>query len=131
MSQHLSGEQVSAWVAGDRPAAVAEHCAACPACRDEVTRFEGALAGFRDGVRLISVPRPAFESPEHRWRLAPRWALAGVVAAVLIAIPFYRPGSPAPGEISDSMLFDQVNAQLARRVPGAMEPLSALAWPEE
>ena len=79
-----------------------------------MTRFEGALAGFRDGVRLISVPRPAFEIPERRWRLAPRWALAGVVAAVLIAIPFYRPGSPAPGEISDSMLFDQANAQLAR-----------------
>lgn len=131
MSQHLSGEQLSAWVAGDRPAEVAEHCAACPVCRDEVTWFEGALSGFRDGVRLMAAPRPAFEIPERRWGFAPRWALAGALAAVLAAIPLYRGGSPAPVEISDSVLLDQVNAQLARRVPGAMEPLSALAWPEE
>lgn len=137
MSQHLSGEQLSAWMTGDRPAEVAEHCAGCPACRDEVARFTGSLASFRDGLRLMAVPRPAFEFPERprwmilKWRLSPRWALAGALLAVLAVIPLYRRGDPAPVEISDSALFDQVNVQLARRVPGAMEPLSALAWPEE
>ena len=40
---------------------------------------------------------------------------------------------PAPAvmvaaEMSDAVLFDQMNAQLSQGVPNAMEPLAALVW---
>ena len=132
MSEHLNDRQVSEWMAGERPAELSAHVEVCAACRGEVTRFDAILGSFHDGVRSMSKEAPVIRVPGRKW--VPRLVRAGALAALLAAITLYQPRRApvvvAVVEVSDSVLFEQVNAQLARRVPGAMEPLEALTWPE-
>ncbi len=131
MSEHLSDRQFSEWMAGERPEELVAHVGVCAACRGEVARFDALLGSYREGVRSMSAEAPVIRVPTARW--VPRLVLAGALATLLAAITLYPP-RPAPVvaavEVSDLVLFEQVNAQLARRVPGAMEPLAALTWPE-
>ena len=132
MSEHLSDRQFSEWMAGERPEELVAHVGVCAACRGEVTRFDALLGSYREGVRSMSAEAPVIRVPTVRW--VPRLVLVGALATLLAAITLYPP-RPAPVavaavEVSDLVLFEQVNAQLARRVPGAMEPLAALTWPE-
>ncbi len=139
-TQHFTGDQVSQWVAGEKPAELAAHLEVCGACSAHVTRFETVLAGFHDGIHdaTASVRIPAFEPPSAAWQFAPRWALAGAVAAFVVAVPFYRGADqprpvpvPSPvvvAEVSDAQLLEQINAQLARHVPGPLEPLESLSY---
>jgi hypothetical protein len=141
---HLNADQLAAWLAGDRSAEASAHLQGCAVCQAEVTSFESAIVSFRSGVHAAAErPRPAiWGTPQPRFslRAAPAWgwALAAACAAVLAVSPFYqagpepqderRPTPVATAELSDSALFEQMNAQLARSVPRSMEPLAALAW---
>jgi len=49
MTQHLTWEQISAYLIGD--AGTPAHAGECVLCRSEVARFESALADFRGSVR--------------------------------------------------------------------------------
>jgi len=149
-SQHLSSEQVSAWIAGDRPEQFAAHLQDCAECRAEISAFESVTGALRSQLQQAasSTRIPAFQPKgESFWggRLSgSRWALACALTAALIAIPIYQQQHktlqqknipPAPvlsSEISDAALLQQVDAQLSRGVPGSMEPLTALVWsPQE
>jgi hypothetical protein len=45
MTQHLTWEEISAYLIGD--AGTPAHAGECVSCRAEVARFESALADFR------------------------------------------------------------------------------------
>jgi len=48
MNQHLSSEQISRWIAGERTNEQERHASACPQCRAELDHLENALSLFRD-----------------------------------------------------------------------------------
>jgi anti-sigma factor RsiW len=138
---HLNSNQFAAWMAGDRPAEIAVHLDGCVVCRAEVTRFESAVSRLRSSLSAVSDAQriPVFRPPSRAWGLrmitpALGWSVAAAVAVVLMAVPFYKAFEPsakphsirqvAAADVSDAVLFEQVNAQLSRNVPGAMEPLA-------
>jgi hypothetical protein len=148
-SLHLNADQLAAWLAGDRSAEAAAHLHSCAACQSQVASFESAVSNFRSGLTTIAEsPHPATlqtsktsRSPSwFRPVFSPGygWAVAAVLVAVLAVVPFYKTGgnSPQPprtppiaiAEVSDTALFEQMDAQLARSVPRSMEPLAALSW---
>lgn len=91
---HLSEEQISAWIAGERSREVEDHLLTCSTCACEVERTAKALSLFRES---------GFQIADY-WRRQPalarshtEWALATVVIAIaLIAIAVLRhpPASP-------------------------------------
>jgi hypothetical protein len=138
MNRHLSADEISALVAGEGYAEsqTTGHLSECLECREEVARMEILLLSFRTSVQAIDARPPRSWQPagvsERRWMTAPRWALAGAFVAAVLSVAVYRSHrtEPVPKiyEVTDAVLLQQVDAQLARSIPGSMEPLVALAW---
>jgi predicted anti-sigma-YlaC factor YlaD len=138
MNAHLTEDQFSWWLAGEREAAVGRHLEACAECRAGLAAFEQTISQFRDAVQSAPVPAARMAGESARTRPL-RWALAAVAAAVLIAVPVYRVSEErerreqaaraAEVAASDALLLNQVDAEISRAVPATMEPLLKLvAW---
>jgi len=109
----------------------------CAECREELIRLHGALSDFRDSMRSWSAAegaplRPMWrtESPHRTHRL--RWALVAMALVLLAAIPVYlareRP-HPVDTSAEDTVLLEQIDANVSRTVPATMEPLTRLvSW---
>ena len=91
MKTHLSEEQISACIAGERSREAESHLRDCPECAAQIASTQKSLLLFRDS---------AFQSAEY-WQKQPqkpassrtiRWAAAAiaVTAAVLIAVTTHR-----------------------------------------
>lgn len=134
--RHLSSVQLSECVAGQPDPGTARHLESCPACRAELDQFREVLHGFRGAVRnwsenqaraaLVIDARP----PDSRsWVASHQLAFALLLAAVcIVASLVWRGGENAPA--SDSLLLNQVDAQVSRTVPSSMEPLMKLVVQE-
>ena len=98
MYSHLSEEQISAWVAGERSWEAQAHLAECAACAAEGEQTAGALARFREsGARCAEywAARPVRKA-SRAWR----WAIAvPVMAAVLLTVVLVRRPAPAPAPV--------------------------------
>ena len=138
--KHLSPEQISNIVAGIQiPEEV--HVRDCLDCTREVERVRDILVLFRSSVRewtetLDHSEFPVHEaiaSQKHRHpgsRQAPiAWVLATAALAAAVAIPIYQDSKAQEAKAQaqrDSQLLDDVNAQLSRSGPLAMDPLMQL-----
>jgi hypothetical protein len=138
VSRHLSPEEISRWMMGERTAQDEEHVRDCWTCSAEVNRMETALGLFQRSAKDWSRER----SPEFRnvWSiegarrgvrtLALRWALAGLTLLVLAGIPIRtlreREQREARANQIDAVLLEQVDAEVSRAVPAPMEPLARL-----
>jgi hypothetical protein len=138
VSRHLSPEQISCWMMGERTAQDEEHVRDCSTCGAEVNRVETALRLFQRSAKDWSQEH----SPEFRnvWStegvrrgvrtLALRWALAGLTLLVLAGIPIQtireRGQREARANQIDTALLEQVDAEVSRAVPAPMEPLARL-----
>ena len=99
MSRHLTSEEISAWIIGERAADAGRtgdaerHARDCPRCRAEIERFEGAIGHFRDWY--ASAP-PAVQHVPGRLR-RPVAAMAGALAASILAavLLIHRPAPSA------------------------------------
>lgn len=138
MIEHLSAEQVSQWMIGERTPQLEEHLAQCAACRGELDEMEGALSQFRSAMRdpANSAPPPVWREPSLRadWLAWPRLALA---AALIIAVglPVSREvrahrqalrEQAARAALADSQLLESVDAEISQAVPQPLEPLVTL-----
>jgi hypothetical protein len=145
VSQHLTSQQISEYLAGQRIPATEEHLRGCPDCAAEVERATEPLKLFRASVcalgerqmgptRFVAQGRPARAFGPLQWQLA-------MVAAALViaAIPLVRHFQPAPrttapiamaqvagAQVSDEALLRQVETEISRSVPATMEPLEKL-----
>src|SRR5271157_513509 len=99
MSQHLSSQQISQWMIGERTPQQEQHVRQCSQCGAELARMEAALALFRGSVRHWSDVQSRAEPPAigsiFPARRGPRphlmrWALVAAALLVLAAVPVYR-----------------------------------------
>jgi anti-sigma factor RsiW len=137
MMHHLSSEQISQWLAGDRAPQLERHLAECPECRAELGKFEATLAQFRGAMRDWSesaVPRP-WQRPAARspWLSWPRVALAAAALCFLVAVPVYWNArvreQAAEAAHADTLLLERVDSAISQAVPEPMEPLvNLVAW---
>jgi len=134
--KHLSSEQVSKVAAGIR---IPEdtHVRSCAECTGEVERVQNVLTLFRGSIRTWTDTLDHSESLEalasrktrspHRAPMA--WVLAAAALAAAVAIPVYQNSKDQEVKAQaerDAQLLDDVNAQLSRRGPLAMDPLMQL-----
>jgi hypothetical protein len=135
MSGHLSSEDISRWILGERGAAGERHIRECAECAAEIARLEGGLAGFRGAVRRLAAERwgtvPARISQPRQTGLQ-TWCLRGAAVATLLLaalVPIYRGAhqrrSAAIAQ-ADAQLLEEVDAGVSRSVPRTMEPLLKL-----
>jgi len=138
MNRHLSAEQISEWILGERKSEVECHFHDCPACQGEVARLGGALAEFRGAVRESSAAfQIAERKPGAAWMSAMSgvsvkslWAAAAFTAVLAIVSVSALPRRVVPENgITDAMLLSRIDTELSRAVPCPMEPLTKLvAW---
>jgi predicted anti-sigma-YlaC factor YlaD len=137
MIEHLSADQISQWIVGDRPLELQEHVAECAECRAELGQLESALAQFRTAMREPAgfVPPPAWRQPEPRpalWFSWPRLVLTATALLVLVAVPVTwrvrnHERAREQAALADSRLLESVDAAISQAVPHPMEPLVSLA----
>jgi hypothetical protein len=129
----LSPEQISSVVAGSGTDEEF-HVSQCAFCAAEVERARNILLLFRSSVRSWSEAQSdavAFDIPSSRAsRQSPlAWVLAAAAVAAMVAVPVYRNSREREIQAQaerDAQLIDDVNAQLSRRAPVAMQPLMRL-----
>ncbi len=109
--------------------------------------MEKTLSAFRDSVQRWSGAQPGSQAPEEgagRFRLpgqvepaappsrrALRWAAVFAAVALAVAVPLWKKAEDRRRQAADTLLWEQVNAQVARPVPTALEPLMKLmVWKE-
>ena len=146
--KHLSSDEITAYLIGDRAPEQQQHVRECAECRTEIERLERPLAWFGSAVKTWSDQQAESWSGsrrpdqslhgDSRWRsLRLSSAVAATVLFALAAVPIYRSLQPdrAPESrtiaVPDSVLLEQVAAGIARAVPQPLEPLSRLMNGEE
>lgn len=141
MIEHLSAEQISQWIVGERPLDLREHMAECAECRAELTQLENALSQFRTAMReqtSFAAPPPwrQAESRPAPWFSWPRLVLTTTALLVVVAVPVtWRVRvheqalrqQAAQTALADSQLLESVDAEISQAVPEPMQPLVTLA----
>jgi hypothetical protein len=128
---HLSSEQISGWVLGERDSDVDRHLQICKTCHEDLARFQDGLSAFRQSAHRWA------EQPSLLTGVAPVFRMRGLVrAAAVIAVtssiallPLYLDIEEARREtaqIQDSWLLNAVDERLSRSVPRSMEHLLEL-----
>lgn len=147
-NRHITSDEISRWIAGDRCGKVEKHLQLCPVCKNEVSAFQSALNDFRsavhgwsdqsrtaDTVTIVKVRQQiSFHGNSWNW-------LGFVAATIFICAAIHFNGQRAPERrqadvakalASDADIMKQVDTELARTVPTSMEPLTRLvSWDEE
>jgi len=133
MNQHLTPEQISKWMAGERTAQEELHVRECSQCAGEVEGFNAALQMFRGSVRRLSDKETGSvpQAIRHSRRVQPlRWAVAMAALLLTVAIPPYRTAMKQRHQQemakADAALLEQIDAEVSRAVPAPMEPLIGL-----
>ena len=132
MNQHLSAEQISAWLIDQQGAVEQQHLDRCAPCRQKVERLEAALSHFRASLHHASVSVQIVGQalpPANRARHPVRWALAAAALLILVSVPLYqaaRHRSDVRQAEQDAILLDQVDRAVSRSVPRPLEPLIQL-----
>ena len=137
MIEHLSAEQISQWIVGERTPHLVHHVAECAECGAELEQLETALVQFRTAMREpVSAPAPpAWREPAtgSSWYSWPRLVLATAALLVLVALPVSwrarEHDQAAQAALADSQLLESVDSAISQAVPEPMEPLvSLVSW---
>jgi hypothetical protein len=135
MSRHLSEEQISRWILGERATGEVEHASECPSCRAEIARLESAMATLRGSLRSVgeqSLP-PAVDwarASRRPWLGLPvQWLVAAAALLLLTVVSLYHSHEQrrkAELARADAILLEQVDAGISRPIAEPMEPLARL-----
>ncbi|MGC2657761.1 MAG: hypothetical protein WA324_07270 [Bryobacteraceae bacterium] len=139
IGQHLTQQQISAWLVGERSSEAIQHIRNCAACRAEVLLLGTTLVDFRTCVRdwsqqhTTAVVITAPGSLHHSFFTFNRACLATAAAILCIllgvSLRSSHPTKPVSAFISDRALMNRVDDEISRTVPTAMDPLLPLvAW---
>ncbi len=141
MNEHLSANEISDWILGERPRTAQSHLRHCETCRTKVTLFENTLTEFRQSARvwsageLTKLPVSSRLTNPHRLSLVMSGGLGAVAAAAVLLVIYLHPvhptEQPVTPAISDAALMSQVDDALSRDVPDALTPLTKLVTWED
>jgi hypothetical protein len=130
MNNHLSSEQISSWMIGERSPEAQKHAGMCPECRAELDRLQDALSSFRSSVlQWVDVQTPALNTARGLRSHSLHWVLATATVVLLAVILIYKNISDRQREaeaVQDALLLEEVNVHLSRGVPAALEPFMEL-----
>jgi hypothetical protein len=140
MRAHLTGEQFSRRMLGERSANAEAHLQECAQCEAEVVQLAATLTEFRSSVRAWSEQqdRPRWASAQatakgnRAWMTGAYWAAAALLTGLVFGgyLP-QRPAKMAATTPADTVLLTEWDRQVSRTVPGPMEPLTRLvSWDE-
>jgi hypothetical protein len=121
MNGHFSGEQLAAWLAGERSAEDARHLLGCAECSAAVARMEEPLALFRAAIRSAGDTAPAVRFVPARKPSPWRWSVPA--AAALAMVTFFVHHEQTKRAAQDAALLDEVNTSVSRSVPAPFEKL--------
>ncbi|HEY1678822.1 MAG TPA: hypothetical protein VGG04_13995 [Candidatus Sulfotelmatobacter sp.] len=151
MSAHITHEEMTELLMGNRTSTLDSHLQACAECREELDRVKSSIGSFRTASHAWSESvagetaetQPVISLPRAR-SYASWWRLAAVAAVLLIvfAAAYRMERKPAidstakvttPGAVivqssqdqiaQDNELLAQVNSEIAESVPSPMQPL--------
>lgn len=139
MSRHLQEQEICRWLGGEHSNAAEEHLAVCARCRSQLDRMNSVLASFHDSVRCRTerqviarqsdAPLPQTSSTSSGRRIRFAWAAAGVtiltIAGGLSLARHESEHAPSSAAFDDAAILTRVDADLARTIPGPLEPLAA------
>jgi hypothetical protein len=137
MNSHLSSEDVTLWMLGERTSELQNHVEICGGCQTRLAAETDALLQFRGSVHAwsdaeFSVRRTRDWKAAAQWRVRFRQAcLAFAMCLVAFVAVLSRPNQAHLSErtMTDAALLTQVNSELSRDVPSPMEPLTKLvSW---
>jgi hypothetical protein len=134
MNSHLSAEQISKWMMGERTWPEERHVIGCPQCSAAVARFQSTLAAFGGAVRDWSGRQTGIKPwRDGRRAQSLRWALATTAILLLAAVPIYREIQQRKVERAraDAALLLEVDTEVSRAIAAPMEPLAKLMTWEE
>ena len=135
MKSHLSSEQISNWMLGERTSSEEQHVLECPQCSADVARLESALTAFGGAVRDAGARQSVVKPLRDGRRARPlRWVLVAATALVVAAVPIYRQDQQRKADRAkaDAALMEQVDAEVSRAIARPMEPLAKLmTWDEK
>jgi len=143
MNNHLTSEQISRWLTGERTFEEETHLRGCARCAAEVEVVRQAFSGFRnsavnwadrEGARVVpdtaGLLRASHRTGVRRLRLL----AAAALVLVLTMVPVYRKSIEQQHEAEamresslDTELLERVNAHLSQTVPVSLQPLTTLA----
>src|SRR5665213_2878017 len=97
MKSHLTEEQISAWISGERNEETAKHLHECSTCMAEVESTAGALLLFRDSGFQGAEYWQSQPSPQPSARFG-EWAMASVVVMIAFigVVVLRQPAPPSP-----------------------------------
>lgn len=135
MNNHLTDDQITEWMLGTRDALVSRHLETCAACSLEAEELRRTISGFRDSIHA------ATQCDDSNWgklhvaiseRASTRdwyplhWAWAVALVMVLITAIFLTRIPDASQKVAtedaDKVLLQDVQSDLSREVPEALEP---------
>jgi hypothetical protein len=137
MTQHLTREQIYDLLISRETGERLEHLKTCAACAAEVSELQIAISSFAGAARDWSgnqgLPEvtltPAAGRAKFRMRM-PRVAWALIASVLLLFFVWgaaYKRRTAPPAEAlkveSDEILMQQIDAEVSRRTPAAMDPL--------
>lgn len=138
MNTHLTSQQISEYILGDRSREAELHIRACSLCQAELNQFENSLKGFRSSVRqwseqqLSPFPLQVKRNPARPWMMRLGWAMAVITLCIFLGRLSYRPlpvSKTAATTAADVALLAQIDHEVSRTVPDSMEPLTQLvSW---
>jgi hypothetical protein len=138
MKEHLSEEQISRWIAGDRLPDTEQHLQECMQCASEVAQMKKALAAFHDCVIEWSSNRNDAEAPawlipsdgqprtNHKPLLLKLAAAALSISLAFLMFQNYNKKRAMRAYEADVKLLEEVNSHIAQPVPASLKPLVQL-----
>ncbi|WP_031498962.1 hypothetical protein [Bryobacter aggregatus] len=133
MNPHLSDDQIAEVLIGSATSATQAHLLACAPCRSKLATLRGVMGQFRmDAEEQSRAALRPIAIRHSRSRFKPLYlslAAAGLAIVGLVVLPKDPPSQSTPLQI-DTALLSQVDVQVSRSVPEALEPLSQLVISE-
>lgn len=124
---HLSPDQISGWVVGERDSEVGRHLQNCELCHEDLARLQNGLFAFRQSAhRWAEQPSPFRISAPIRMRVFLESAALIALTSSVALLPLYLDVQEAWREaarVEDSLLLNEVDERLSRSVPRSMEQL--------
>ena len=111
MNSHLSEEQISAWLSGERDEDVERHLSACRECTREVDRTRNALRLFSESGTQVAAywqEKPAPSPARWRWAAAGGVFATAVLAAVILWHPVARKSEPLTSPDAARQVFVRI-----------------------